>query len=61
MKANSVEIYVEIKRETELAILATDGVSEFWLPNSQIKIERKKHPDAEITLPEWLAIEKEII
>jgi len=61
MMIKSVEVYMEIKRETALAILATDGVSDVWLPKSQIKIDRKKYPDAEITLPEWLAIEKEIV
>lgn len=58
---NPVEVYVEIKRETELAVLVSDGVSEFWLPKSQIEIEHRKDGHAEITLPEWLAIDKEII
>ena len=59
---NPVEIYVEIIRDNDkdLAILVSDGVSQFWLPRSQIEIEYRKD-GAEITLPEWLAIEKEII
>lgn len=60
---NPVEIYVEIIRDNDkdLAILVSDGVSEFWLPRSQIEIEHRKDGHAEITLPEWLAIDKEII
>ena len=61
METGAVEIYAEIKRETELAILATDGVNDFWLPKSEIKIKRRKHTDVEIIIPEWLAIDKEII
>lgn len=58
---NPVEIFVEIKRSTEMAVLVSDGVNEFWLPKSQIEIEHRKDRHAEITLPEWLAIDKEII
>jgi len=58
---NSVEFYAEIRRETEMAILAFDGANEIWLPKSLIEITPVKHPDVEITLPEWLAIDKGII
>lgn len=58
---NPIEVFVEIKRETELAYLVSDGVNEFWLPKSQIEVELKKDDHAEITLPEWLAIEKGIV
>jgi hypothetical protein len=52
----------EIKWETENAYLLTDGVNEFWIPKSQVT--EKEHisgSDYEITIPEWLAIDKEII
>jgi len=64
---NPIEIYVEIKHETEEgedklgAVLVSDGINKFWLPKSEIKIEHRKDGHAEITLPEWLAIKKEII
>jgi len=61
MDKNLIEIYVEIKRESELAVLCTDGTNDFWLPKSQIEIKYIKDSDAEITLPEWLAVDKEII
>ena len=52
----------EIKWETENAYLLTDGVNEFWVPKSQVT--DKEHisgSDYEFTIPEWLAIDKEII
>lgn len=61
MDKNLIEVYLEVKRETEKAVLCTDGIAEFWLPKSQIEIKYIKDSDAEITIPEWLAIDKEII
>jgi hypothetical protein len=61
MRSDQVEFYSEIKREIEFAALAFDGINDIWLPKSQIEIKPMKHPDVEITLPEWLAKEKEII
>lgn len=58
---DSIEIFVEVKHETELGILVSDGLNQFWLPKSQIEIEYRKDGHAEITLPQWLAEEKEII
>ena len=57
---NPVEFYAEIRRETDMAVLAFDGINEIWLPRSQIEIKPVKHPDVEITLPEWLAKDKGI-
>ena len=58
----------EIKHETQEdeekmgAFLCFDGVNEFWIPKSQV-IEKRQisGDDYEITIPEWLAIDKEII
>jgi hypothetical protein len=61
------ELYV--RAETEKAILVSDGTRDaegkekrFWLPLSQIERE-KNHKDGTeiITMPEWLAIEKELV
>lgn len=56
-----IEIYAEIIRETEKALLIFDGADEVWLPKSQIYVQPFKGNDCQITLPEWLAREKEII
>ncbi|MBT7630983.1 MAG: hypothetical protein HN597_14960 [Desulfobacula sp.] len=55
-----VDIYLEIKRETDKAFLVTDGESSQWLPKSQIKITRQGDPGETVlfTIPEWLAIER---
>lgn len=60
--STDVELYVELKRETEAAYLFSDGINSFWLPKSQIiEMEHKKGEDYEIVIPEWLAAKKEII
>lgn len=58
-----VDIEVEVRRETEKAVLVHNGVSECWLPKSQVEIgERQPQSNiATVTLPEWLAIEKGMV
>lgn len=57
---DNYEITVEIKVETDKAILVSDGDVEAWLPKSQI-VERIDLKDgyAELIIPEWLAEDKE--
>ena len=56
------EVTVQILSETEKAVMVTDdGKRHIWLPRSQIEIDMKDDELAEITLPEWLAKEKEMI
>lgn len=51
----------EFLRETEKAICVTEGDDvEIWLPKSQIEYERKADGSVEVTMPLWLAQEKEI-
>jgi len=58
----TVEIFVEIKRRAQKAVLVSDGAVEVWLPLSLIDIEPgNKYNQATITLPEWLAKEKGLI
>jgi hypothetical protein len=58
----TVEIFVEIKRRAQKAVLVSDGAVEVWLPLSLIDIEPgNKYNQATITLPEWLAKEKGMI
>lgn len=55
-----IEICGDIKWETDAAILYSDGVTECWHPRSQIEV-RELSNGVEITMPEWLAFEKELI
>ena len=65
MKATSkkdVDIFAEIKRETPLAILVSDGIQDVWLPKSQVEYDAPNlYNQTEITLPEWLAKNKGLI
>ena len=64
---NYVEITVHFFYETDAAILVsdddTDG-SAVWLPKSKIQCPAggvQRHDVIEVTMPEWLAIEKGLI
>ena len=57
----TTEITVEILRESERAIFVTDGTVEEWLPKSQIEYDDTGSNVVVITLPEWLAQEKNLI
>lgn len=61
--AKEVEISCEIRRETEKAFLVYDGKREVWVPKSQITDYGETSPGVvySIFLPEWLAIEKELV
>lgn len=51
-----------MKWETDAAYLLSDGVDEFWVPKSQVlDKEHIRDSDYEFVVPEWLAIEKEIV
>lgn len=56
------QFVVEVKAETDRAILINDGGDkDIWLPKSQLKRFEEDHlkPDmAAICIPEWLAVEK---
>jgi hypothetical protein len=52
-----VDIAGEIRARTARAIQFYDGEHTVWLPLSQIEINN----DGTITMPEWLAEEKELI
>ena len=57
-----VEITAEIIKQTDFAILIDDGEVRVWLPKNQIEqIDRVYENCAEISIPEWLAEEKELI
>ena len=58
-----IEIAVEVIARTKNALLVTsDGVSEDWIPRSQISdyVGDEDSPET-IFIPEWLAIKKDRI
>lgn len=62
MKSNLIDLLVEEVHRTASAILVTDGGPEVWLPLSQIEVRETDKADiVEITLPEWLALDKGLI
>ncbi|MEK1887954.1 MAG: hypothetical protein AAAB35_10360 [Phyllobacterium sp.] len=64
MKSDLVDIDAHIHAETTQAVLISDdGEREHavWLPKKQIEIERRTKTLAVVTLPHWLAFEKELI
>lgn len=54
-----------IKASSDLAILIIVGEGKYWIPKSQIgELEKKSGRFAtggHLTIPEWLAIEKELV
>jgi RNase P/RNase MRP subunit p29 len=58
MKSDLVDIAGAITAETDKALRFTDGTRIVWLPKSQCEWD----PDSKtMTMPEWLATEKELI
>ena len=58
--AKLCDIAAELRHETDAAYLIFDGDKKVWLPKSQV--EHCEHDGADIfTMPEWLAIEKDLI
>lgn len=57
-----VDVCVEILRESERAIQVTDGDVTEWIPKSQL-VDYKGKPGqtTTITMPEWLAKDKNLI
>jgi hypothetical protein len=53
-----IEISGEVLRETELAYHFSDGIRKVWLPKSQCQWSEDA---GEMTMPEWLALKKELI
>jgi len=56
-KSDLVDVHGEVRGGTDKAIMFHDGDQTVWLPRSQIEI----NDDGTVTMPEWLAIEKELV
>lgn len=64
MMEKTYGVDVKIKYVSDKAVLViTDKDEEIWLPKSQIICEEdfEADKDVKITLPEWLAIEKDLV
>lgn len=63
-KSDLVDIAVQVHHRTDKAILVSDDGDRdkaVWLPLSQIEIEERAKGIVEVTLPEWLAMDKGLI
>lgn len=58
MKSNLVDIAGEVRHETPKAFLFFDGVREVWLSKSMCEWDDS---DKTMAMPEWLAMDKELI
>ena len=56
-----LEIYGDVKFETDEAVLFNDGTHQVWLPKSQLEDWPNVGQSGEIMIPEWLAFEKGLI
>jgi hypothetical protein len=57
----TTEITVEIIRESDRAILVSDGDVQEWLPKSQCEYEGEVGQTVVVSMPEWLATDKGLI
>lgn len=55
-----VEIAAELVRESERAFCINDGGGETWVPKSLVQHDAGSNHSI-FTMPEWLAIERELI
>jgi len=62
-KNDMIAVSVLFVRETDAAILVDDAGNEVWLPKSQIEFpdDAKLDDVIDVSLPEWLAEDKELI
>lgn len=61
VKSDLIDLAVEVRHETVRAYLVHDGKRDVWLPKSQCEVHYEHNKGAIVTLPEWLAKDKELI
>ncbi len=64
MNKELVDLTVTLHHETEKAFLVSDSGDRdkaIWVPKSQCEVEVLKGNTVILTMPEWLAIERELI
>lgn len=61
-KSDLVDIEVEVIHTTDRVVLVDDGDRRVWLPLAQVEVGPiGPRRGATVTMPEWLAIEKELV
>jgi hypothetical protein len=58
LNSRLIDLYGRVEVETEKAFLFFDGTKKVWLPKSQCEWDVDSK---EMTVPEWLAMEKGLI
>ena len=62
MRSDLVEVTCVLHTSTPLALLMTNLRDEkVWVPKSQCEIEKFKKDYIVLSMPEWLAIQKDLI
>lgn len=58
-----IDVDIELIRETEKAVLVTDGDKDVWLPKSRISLPKDREEGGTYTIQveTWLAMEKGLI
>jgi hypothetical protein len=63
MKSDLIDVTMQLHHRTDRAILVSDDGDKdnaVWLPLSQVEVLPKNDGMVEVTMPEWLAVEKGI-
>ena len=64
-KSDLTDLTLHLHQETDRALLVSDDPTDVdrrvWLPKSQVEYEIKPGGIVELTLPEWLAIERRLV
>lgn len=63
-KSDLVDLTMKLHAETDRAIRVSDDGEDrnaVWLPKSQVEFVMTKPGYVEVTLPEWLAIDKGLV
>lgn len=62
-KSDLVDLTLMIKHQTDKAILVYNDLkdADIWLPKSQVEVEAIDGRHSVVTMPEWLAKDKELI
>jgi hypothetical protein len=60
-KRELFDLNCTIAAETPAAVLINDGINKVWLPRSQIEIDERGDGTFDISMPVWLAKDKELI
>jgi len=56
-RSDLVDIAGEVRHETDKGLLFFDGDRTIWLPKSLVEV----NDDGTVTMPEWLAMDKELL